>query len=87
MISVRISSSPLFFLHRIFELLNAFVLCYLGLISQVAEDLWEVADKTIINLTKKDISITDYKKNLVKQSNAAIEKAKLFSKSAVKGRT
>ncbi|KDR84549.1 hypothetical protein GALMADRAFT_55337 [Galerina marginata CBS 339.88] len=57
------------------------------LISQVAEELWEVANKTIKNLTKQDISITDYKKNLVKQSNAAIEKAKLFSKTAPKGRT
>ncbi|KAJ7442531.1 P-loop containing nucleoside triphosphate hydrolase protein [Mycena galericulata] len=57
------------------------------LISQVAEELWEVADRTIKNLTKADISIIDYKKNLVKQSNAAIEKAKLFSKTAPKGRT
>ncbi|KAG5339853.1 hypothetical protein E4T56_gene5614 [Termitomyces sp. T112] len=57
------------------------------LISQVAEELWEVADKTIKNLTKQDISIIDYKKNLVKQSNAAIEKAKLFSKTAPKGKT
>ncbi|CAA7269795.1 unnamed protein product [Cyclocybe aegerita] len=56
------------------------------LISQVAEELWEVADKKIKNLTKQDISIVDYKKNLVKQSNAAIEKAKLFSKTAPKGR-
>jgi len=39
-----------------------------GLISQVAEELWEVADKTIKNLTKQDISIVDYKKNLVRQS-------------------
>jgi len=39
-----------------------------GLISQVAEELWEVADKTIKNLTKQDISIIDYKKNLVRQS-------------------
>lgn len=39
-----------------------------GLISQVAEDLWEVKDKTIKNLTKQDISIVDYKKTLVKQS-------------------
>ena len=66
-----------------------------------------MANKTIKNLTKYDISIVDYKKNLVKQSqcscrfltitkrliiyiyvgNAAIEKAKLFSKSAPKGRT
>ncbi|KAF9011871.1 P-loop containing nucleoside triphosphate hydrolase protein [Cyathus striatus] len=57
------------------------------LISQVAEELWEVANKTIRNLTKEDISIVDYKKNLVKQSNAAIEKAKLFSKTAPKGKT
>ncbi|KAJ7484606.1 P-loop containing nucleoside triphosphate hydrolase protein [Mycena latifolia] len=57
------------------------------LISQVAEELWEVADHSIKNLTKADISILDYKKNLVKQSNAAIEKAKLFSKTAPKGRT
>ncbi|KAG6865352.1 hypothetical protein C0991_003275 [Blastosporella zonata] len=57
------------------------------LISQVAEELWEVADQTIKNLTKQDISILDYKKNLVKQSNAAIEKAKLFSKTAPKGKT
>jgi ATP-binding cassette subfamily F protein 2 len=39
-----------------------------GLISQVAQELWEVADKTIKNLTKHDISIVDYKKNLIKQS-------------------
>ncbi|KAF4619511.1 hypothetical protein D9613_004634 [Agrocybe pediades] len=57
------------------------------LISQVAEELWEVANKTIINLTKKDISIVDYKKNLIRESQAAIEKAKLFSKTAPKGRT
>ena len=41
---------------------------WVGLISQVAEELWEVANKTIKNLTKYDISIVDYKKNLVKQS-------------------
>lgn len=63
-----------------------------------------MADKTIRNLTKEDISIVDYKKNLIKAStsigclsmktlltwavgNAAIEKAKLFSKTASKGRT
>ncbi|KII94490.1 hypothetical protein PLICRDRAFT_127488 [Plicaturopsis crispa FD-325 SS-3] len=57
------------------------------LISQVAEELWEVADKTIKNLTKQDISIVDYKRNLIKQSNAALEKAKLFSKTAAKGKT
>ncbi len=42
----------------------------IGLISQVAEELWEVANKTIRNLTKEDISIVDYKKNLVKQSES-----------------
>lgn len=52
------------------------------LISQVAEELWEVADHKIRNLTKEDISIVDYKQNLVRQSMAAIEKAKLISKSA-----
>ena len=39
-----------------------------GLISQVAEELWEVANKTIRNLTKSDITIQVYKKNLIKQS-------------------
>jgi ATP-binding cassette subfamily F protein 2 len=74
-----------------------------GLIGQVAEELWEVGNKTIRNLTKGDITIQDYKKNLVKQSmctfdnivelllnlasgNASIEKAKLFSKTAPKGK-
>jgi ATP-binding cassette subfamily F protein 2 len=41
---------------------------YAGLIGQVAEELWEVADKSIRNLTKDDINIVDYKQNLVKQS-------------------
>ena len=44
------------------------VLFLLGLISQVAEELWEVANKTIKNLTKAEISIVDYKSNLVRQS-------------------
>lgn len=57
------------------------------LISQVAEELWEVADKTIRNLTKEDISIVDYKRNLVKHSEAQLEKAKLISKTAAKGKT
>jgi ATP-binding cassette subfamily F protein 2 len=42
------------------------------LISQVAEELWEVADKTIRNLTKEDISIVDYKRNLVKHSTVSL---------------
>ncbi|KAG9317900.1 P-loop containing nucleoside triphosphate hydrolase protein [Chiua virens] len=57
------------------------------LISQVAEELWEVKDKTIRNLTKEDIGIIDYKKNLVQQSQTALEKAKLISKNTVKGKT
>ncbi|KAG1789654.1 P-loop containing nucleoside triphosphate hydrolase protein [Suillus plorans] len=57
------------------------------LISQVAEELWEVADKTIRNLTKEDITIVDYKKNLVKHSEAQLEKAKLISKTTTKGKT
>ncbi|EGO02336.1 hypothetical protein SERLA73DRAFT_86622 [Serpula lacrymans var. lacrymans S7.3] len=57
------------------------------LISQVAEELWEVKDKTIKNLTKEDITIVDYKKNLIKQSQASLEKAKLISKNATKGKT
>lgn len=39
-----------------------------GLISQVAEELWEVKDRKIRNLTKEDISIVDYKKTLMKHS-------------------
>ncbi|KAL5504807.1 ARB1 [Sanghuangporus vaninii] len=50
------------------------------LISQVAEELWEVKNKTIRNLTKEDISIIDYKKLLMEDSQSALEKAKLFSK-------
>ncbi|KAJ7269909.1 P-loop containing nucleoside triphosphate hydrolase protein [Mycena rebaudengoi] len=49
----------------------------LRFISQVAGELWEVADGTIRNLTKADISIVDYKENLVKQNMAAIKKAAL----------
>lgn len=45
---------------------------HLGLISQVAEDLWEVKDKTIKNLTKQDISIVDYKRTLVKHSKFSV---------------
>ncbi|RSH83849.1 hypothetical protein EHS25_005464 [Saitozyma podzolica] len=55
------------------------------LISQVAEDLWEVKDKKVINLTKSDITIVDYKKSLAKRSQAQIEKARLISKTASKG--
>lgn len=59
----------------------------LGLISQVAEELWEVKDRKIKNLTAGDITIVDYKKMLVKNSQAALEKAKLFSKTAARTKT
>lgn len=39
-----------------------------GLISQVAEELWEVKNKKIRNLTREDISIVEYKKLLMKDS-------------------
>ena len=39
-----------------------------GLISQVANELWEVKNRKIRNLTKEDISIVDYKKMLVRNS-------------------
>ena len=39
-----------------------------GLISQVAEELWEVKDRKIKNLTKEDITIVDYKNLLDKNS-------------------
>lgn len=55
------------------------------LISQVAEDLWEVKGKQVQNLTKQDITIVDYKKALAKRSQAQIEKAKLISKTTSKG--
>ncbi|KAH9947195.1 P-loop containing nucleoside triphosphate hydrolase protein [Amylocystis lapponica] len=57
------------------------------LISQVAEELWEVKDRKIKNLTKEDITIVDYKKLLVKNSYSALEKAKLFSKTTSKTKT
>ncbi|KAI5821662.1 hypothetical protein K523DRAFT_359096 [Schizophyllum commune Tattone D] len=57
------------------------------LISQVAEELWEVKDRKSRNLTKVDISIVDYKKLLMKDSQAALKKVKLFSKTAQTGMT
>lgn len=44
---------------------------FAGLISQVAEDLWEVKGRTVTNLTKQDITIVDYKKALAKRSKRA----------------
>jgi ATP-binding cassette subfamily F protein 2 len=43
----------------------------IGLISQVAEDLWEVKDKTVMNLTKQEITIVDYKRSLAKRSESS----------------
>ena len=42
------------------------------LISQVAEELWEVKNRTIRNLTREDITIVDYKKMLVKNSTSRL---------------
>ncbi|KAK4056266.1 ABC transporter ATP-binding protein arb1 [Microbotryomycetes sp. JL221] len=53
------------------------------LISQVAEELWEVKDKKIVNLTKQDVDIKKYKEGLIRAKQAELEKAKLVSKNAV----
>lgn len=47
------------------------------LISQVADELWEVKDRKIYNLSKSDINIQQYKGMLQKKSEASLEKAKL----------
>lgn len=57
------------------------------LLSLIAEELWEVKDRKIVNLTKLGIDITQYKKKLVDNSKAAIEKAQLLSKSTAKNHT
>ena len=38
------------------------------MISQVANELWEVKGRKILNLTREDITIVDYKKMLIKNS-------------------
>lgn len=38
------------------------------LISQVAEEIWEVKDKKIVNLTKEGMTIVDYKNSASKSS-------------------
>jgi hypothetical protein len=43
-----------------------------GLISQVAQTLWEVKDKKIMDLTKQDITIVEYKKQLAKRSESTL---------------
>ena len=52
------------------------------LISQVADELWEVKDRKIVNLSKQDIGIADYKKILMNQSAQAIERAKVTAKTS-----
>ncbi|EOR00335.1 hypothetical protein E3P92_01436 [Wallemia ichthyophaga] len=47
------------------------------LISQVAEELWEVKDRKIYNLSKSEIDIQQYKSMLQKKSEVSLEKAKL----------
>ena len=47
------------------------------LIGQVAKELWEVKDKHVIKL---DMTITAYKNTLVKESQSAIENAKMLGK-------
>lgn len=50
--------------------ISCLTLARAGLISQVAEELWEVKNRKIENLTKKDITIVDYKNMLVKNSTS-----------------
>ncbi|GAA5973719.1 hypothetical protein JCM11641_005097 [Rhodosporidiobolus odoratus] len=54
------------------------------LISQVAEQLWEVKDRQITDLSKAEIGIKQYKSILSKNSQAQIERARLVSKQAGK---
>ncbi|CAO1636670.1 unnamed protein product [Jaminaea pallidilutea] len=50
------------------------------LISQVADQLWEVKDRKVLDLSRRDppLTIEEYKKQLMKNSEAAIEKAKMM---------
>ena len=54
------------------------------LLSLVAEELWEVKGKKIINLTKQGIDITAYKKKLAENSRSQIEKAFKLSRTSKK---
>jgi len=55
------------------------------LLSQIGDELWEVKNKKIVNLTKQGIDITAYKKKLVQASEASIDKAFALAKTAKKG--
>jgi ATP-binding cassette subfamily F protein 2 len=48
------------------------------LISQVANEIWEVRDKSVIKL---DMTIEEYKNELKKESSGAVEKAASRAKS------
>ncbi|KAK0549118.1 ABC transporter ATP-binding protein arb1 [Tilletia horrida] len=50
------------------------------LLTQVVNEIWEVKNKDIQNLSKQDITIVEYKKMLMKNSADQIEKAKLAAK-------
>lgn len=50
------------------------------LLKAVAQEIWEVRDRTIVNLTKEDISIEDYKKILHDETQEQIRKAELLTK-------
>ena len=67
-ISVRLYFTVFFPYLRILTLGYHVISAYIGLISQVAEDLWEVENHTIRNLTKDGIDIKEYKAGLVKKS-------------------
>jgi ATP-binding cassette, subfamily F, member 2 len=45
----------------------------------VAEELWEVKNRKIHNLTKEDISIVDYKRGLMKESTFFLRLSNLSS--------
>lgn len=54
------------------------------LISQVAQQLWEVKDRKIEDLSKSEITIVQYKAMLAKNSQQQIERARLVSKQSGK---
>jgi len=49
-----------------------------GLISQVANELWEVKGRKILNLTREDITIVDYKKMLIKNSMSPASRGLIY---------
>lgn len=49
-----------------------------ALLNQISDTLWEVKDGKIVDLSKQDINIQQYKKRLIKDSEATLEKAKMM---------